>query len=309
MINIAGGTFLMGSDKHYPEERPAHRVTVDGFWIDRTPVTNERFRKFVEATGHVTFAEIPPNPDDYPGALPHMLYAGSLVFVKPPGPVDLRDMRQWWQFVRGADWQHPFGPQSSIEGRERHPVVHISFADAEAFAAWEGKVLPTEAEWEFAARGGLDGAAYAWGEQFLPDDRHMANTWQGRFPWEQRATDGYEGTSPVESFPANGYALYDMIGNVWEWTTDWYHPKHPNEVMKSCCVPRNPRGASEADSYDPRQPEIRIARKVIKGGSHLCAPNYCRRYRPAARFPEPVDTSTCHLGFRCIVRADPNQVA
>ena len=181
MISIPGGTFLMGSNKHYPEERPAHRVSVDGFWIDRTPVTNERFRKFVEATGHVTFAEIPPNPGDYPGALPHMLYAGSLVFVKPPGPVDLRDMRQWWQFVRGADWQHPFGPDSSIEGRERHPVVHISFADAEAFAAWEGKVLPTEAEWEFAARGGLDGAAYAWGEQFLPGDRHMANTWQGSF--------------------------------------------------------------------------------------------------------------------------------
>ena len=308
MVWIAGGTFLMGSDKHYPEERPAHRVSVDGFWIDRTTVTNDRFRKFVEATGHVTFAEIPPNPADYPGALPHMLYAGSLVFVRPPGPVDLRDMRQWWQFISGADWRHPSGPQSSIEGRESHPVVHISFADAEAFAAWEGKALPTEAEWEFAARGGLDGAAYAWGEQFLPDDRHMANTWQGRFPWEQRATDGYEGTSPVDSFPPNGYGLYDMIGNVWEWTTDWYHPKHPNEVMKACCVPRNPRGAPEAGSYDPCQPEIRIPRKVIKGGSHLCAPNYCRRYRPAARFPEPVDTSTCHLGFRCIVRLE-DQVA
>jgi len=307
MIWIAGGTFIMGSDKHYPEERPAHRVSVDGFWIDRTPVTNERFGKFVDATGHVTFAEIPPNPDDYPGALPHMLYAGSLVFVKPPGPVDLRDMRQWWQFVRGADWRHPSGPQSSIEGCDSHPVVHISFADAEAFAAWEGKTLPTEAEWEFAARGGLDGAAYAWGDEFLPNDRHMANTWQGRFPWEQRATDGHEGTSPVQSFPPNGYGLYDMIGNVWEWTTDWYHPKHPNEVMKACCVPRNPRGAGEADSYDPSQPEIRIPRKVIKGGSHLCAPNYCRRYRPAARFPEPVDTSTCHLGFRCIVRVETNQ--
>jgi formylglycine-generating enzyme len=307
MIWIPGGAFLMGSDKHYPEERPVHRVSVDGFWIDRTPVTNERFSRFVEATGHVTFAEIPPNPNDYPGALPDMLFAGSLVFVKPPGPVDLRDIRNWWHFVRGADWRHPSGPGSSIEGRERHPVVHVSFADASAFAAWEGKVLPTEAEWEFAARGGLDGAAYAWGDEFLPDDRYMANTWQGKFPWEQKAKDGYEGTSPVESFPPNGYGLYDMIGNVWEWTTDWYHPKHPDEVVKACCGPRNPRGPSEADSYDPAQPAIRIPRKVIKGGSHLCAPNYCRRYRPAARFPEPVDTSTCHLGFRGIIRGGTGQ--
>jgi len=302
MLWVPGGTYLMGSDKHYPEERPAHRVTVDGFWMDRTPVTNERFRKFVEATGHVTFAEIPPDPADYPGALPHMLYAGSLVFVKPEQRVDLRDIRHWWHFMRGADWRHPYGPDSSIDGLEQHPVVHVAFADAAAFAAWEGKVLPTEAEWEFAARGGLDGAAYAWGSEFLPGDRHVANTWQGEFPWEQKAADGYERTSPVDSFPPNGYGLYDMIGNVWEWTTDWYTAKHPNEVMKACCAPRNPRGAPETDSYDPGQPEVRIPRKVIKGGSHLCAPNYCRRYRPAARFPEPVDTSTCHLGFRCIVR-------
>ena len=306
---VSGGTFTMGSDQHYPEERPAHRVTVDGFWMDRTPVTNERFTRFVESTGHVTSAEIPPNPDDYPGALPDMLYAGSLVFVRPAKPVDLRDIRHWWHFMRGADWRHPSGPESSIEGRERHPVVHISFADAAAFAKWEGKDLPAEAEWEFAARGGLESAAYAWGDEFVPNDRHMANTWQGEFPWQQNATDGYEGTSPVDSFPPNGYGLYDMIGNVWEWTTDWYVPKHPNEVLKACCVPRNPRGPREVESYDPGQPNILIPRKVIKGGSHLCAPNYCRRYRPAARFPEPVDTSTCHLGFRCIARPETGPVS
>jgi formylglycine-generating enzyme required for sulfatase activity len=292
----------MGSEKHYPEERPVHRVSVDGFWMDRYPVTNGRFRQFVEATGHVTFAEIPPDAADYPGALPHMLYEGSLVFVKPTGPVDRGNIANWWQYLRGAQWRHPQGPESSIDDLERYPVVHVTFGDAETFAAWEGKVLPTEAEWEFAARGGLDGAAYAWGDEFMPDDRPMANTWQGTFPWESLVTDGYEGTSPVGTFPPNGYGLYDVIGNVWEWTTDWYVPKHPAEQVKACCIPRNPRGGPEDQSYDPNQPDIKIPRKVLKGGSHLCAPNYCRRYRPAARFPEPVDTSTCHVGFRCIVR-------
>jgi formylglycine-generating enzyme required for sulfatase activity len=295
----------MGSDKHYPEERPAHRVSVDGFWIDRYPVTNARFERFVAATNHVTFAEIPPDPRDYPGALPHMLYAGSLVFTKPQGPVDRRNIGHWWQYMRGADWRHPQGPHSSILGTSEHPVVHVTFGDAEAFARWEGKELPTEAEWEFAARGGLDGATYAWGDEFLPQERHMANTWQGEFPWSNYVTDGYEGTSPVGVYPPNGYGVYDMIGNVWEWTTDWYEPRHQGEAMKACCIPRNPRGGREDASYDPSQPEIRIPRKVLKGGSHLCAPNYCRRYRPAARFPEPVDTSTCHVGFRCIVRGAP----
>jgi formylglycine-generating enzyme required for sulfatase activity len=304
MVWIPTATFQMGSAHHYPEERPVHRVSVDGFWIDRYPVTNERFARFVEAAGHVTYAEIPPDPALYPGALPHMLYAGSLVFVRPDGPVDRRDFRNWWTFMRGADWRHPQGPATSIDDRDRHPVVHVTFADAEAFARWEGKALPTEAEWELAARGGLDGKAFAWGDTFLPGDRHMANTWQGEFPWQNLASDGYEGTSPVGAFPPNGYGLYDMIGNVWEWTTDWYVPRHPGEVVKACCVPHNPRGPQEADSYDPGQPDIRIPRKVIKGGSHLCAPDYCRRYRPAARFPEPIDTSTCHLGFRCIVRRE-----
>ena len=302
MLWIPGGTFAMGSEKHYPEERPIHRVTVDGFWLDRTPVTNERFARFVAETGHTTFAEIPPNPDDYPGALPDMLYAGSLVFVKPPGRVDLTNFANWWQYKRGADWRHPYGPESSIDGLEQHPVVHVTFADAEAFATWEGKSLPTEAEWEFAARGGLDGAQYAWGDEFLPGDRHQANTWQGEFPWQATVKDGYEGTSPVGSYPANGYGAVDMIGNVWEWTTDWFVPRHPGDEVKACCIPKNPRGPALDASYDPRQPAIRIPRKVLKGGSHLCAPNYCRRYRPAARFPEPVDTSTCHVGFRCIAR-------
>ena len=305
MIWVPGGTFRMGSDQHYVEERPVHRVTVDGFWIDRYPVTNARFARFVDATTHVTFAEIPPKAEDYPGALPHMLFAGSMVFVKPPGPVDLRNIANWWQFRRGADWRHPRGRDSSIEGLDDHPVVHVTFGDAEAFAAWDGKMLPTEAEWELAARGGLEDAEFAWGSEFRPDNKDRANTWQGEFPWRNTLDDGYEGTSPVDAFPPNGYGISDMIGNTWEWTTDWYVPAHDGEPEKACCIPRNPRGPREDLSYDPAQPAIKIPRKVLKGGSLLCAPYYCRRYRPAARFPEPVDTSTCHVGFRCIVRVPP----
>jgi formylglycine-generating enzyme len=302
MVWIPGGTFLMGSDQHYPEERPVHRVTVGGFWMDRYPVTNARFAQFVAETHHTTFAEIPPDPADYPGALPHMLFAGSLVFVRPSRPVNRRNIGNWWQFMRSADHRHPQGPGSSSDLIPDHPVVHVTFGDAEAFAKWAGRELPTEAEWEFAARGGLDGAAYAWGDELLPGGRHMANTWQGEFPWENSNDDGYEGTSPVGAFAPNGYGLHDMIGNVWEWTTDWYRPQHPADAVKACCVPRNPRGGPEAGSYDPALPAVRIPRKVLKGGSHLCSPNYCRRYRPAARFPEPIDTSACHVGFRCIVR-------
>lgn len=302
MVWIPSGTFQMGSDKHYPEERPVQRVSVDGFWMDRTPVTNESFERFVRETGHVTVAEIPPNPADYPGAIKELLSPGALVFIKPPQRVDLRDIRNWWHFVLGADWRHPQGPQSTLEGRSQHPVVQIAYADAEAYAIWAGKALPTEAEWEFAARGGLDGAEYAWGNELTIGGKYMANFWQGEFPWQNLEADGFEGTSPVGAFPPNGYGLVDMIGNVWEWTTDWYTPRASSEPPKSCCAPRNPRGGPEDKSYDPHQPHIRIPRKVIKGGSHLCAPNYCRRYRPAARFPEPIDTSTSHLGFRCIVR-------
>lgn len=298
MVWVPGGAFLMGSDKHYPEERPAHHVTIDGFWMDRQPVTNDRFSRFVAETGHVTFAELPPNSADYPDAAPEMLFAGSLVFVQPDGPVDLNDVRNWWQYAKGACWRHPYGLESSIASLGQHPVVHVTFGDAEAFARWDGKVLPTEAEWEFAARGGLEGAAYAWGDEFVPGKSYLANTWQGEFPWRNETRDGYERTSPVGAFPPNAYGLYDLIGNVWEWTTDWYQPRHPHDVVKACCIPRNPRGPAQSDADGPAE----IPRRVLKGGSHLCAPNYCRRYRPAARFPEPIDTSTSHVGFRCIIR-------
>jgi sulfatase modifying factor 1 len=302
MIRIEGGTFRMGADRHYPEEAPAHRVTVDGFWIDRAPVTNRQFRVFVKSTGYVTFAEIAPDANDYPGALPNMLEPGSMVFSPPSYPVDLRDCSQWWTFRHGANWKKPYGPVSSIKGYEDHPVVHVAFKDAEAYARWAGKELPTEAEWEFAARGGLDDAEYAWGDEFAPGGRLMANTWQGDFPHRNNAPGTYKRTTPVGSFPPNGYGLSDMIGNVWEWTTDWYTSKHHAEVEKACCIPANPRGGSEEASFDPRQPRIRIPRKVVKGGSHLCAPSYCRRYRPAARHAQPIDTSMSHVGFRCIAR-------
>jgi sulfatase modifying factor 1 len=301
MVWIPGGTFRMGSDHHYMDERPMHRVTVDGFWIDRTPVTNAAFARFIAETGHVTLAEQLPDPANYPGAKPEMMYAGSLVFVKPTERVPAG---AWWHYVRGADWRHPQGPASAIDDRAIHPVVHVTYGDAEAFARWAGKTLPSEAEWECAARGNLDGLDYAWGPEFLPQGRPMANTWQGEFPYRNSCTDGWEGTSPVGEFPPNGFGLFDVIGNVWEWTTDWYRPRHPNEKAHACCIPRNPHGGREEQSYEPGLPDIRIPRKVLKGGSHLCAPNYCRRYRPAARFPEPIDTSTCHVGFRCVVRPD-----
>jgi formylglycine-generating enzyme required for sulfatase activity len=300
MVWVPAGEYRMGSDHHYPEEAPSHPVEVDGFWMDAAPVTNAQFREFVEATGHVTFCEVAPDAADYPGADPSMLTPASVVFVPPAGRVGLQDHYQWWQFIAGADWRHPQGPGSSLKGRDDHPVVHVAYADIEAYARWAGKALPTEAEFEWAARGGLD-SEYAWGSELTPDGRHMANIWQGEFPWQNLAEDGHVGTSPVGAYPANAYGLHDLIGNVWEWTCDWYRPRHPAAAVKSCCIPNNPRGASLDESYDPAQP-IRIPRKVMKGGSHLCAPNYCRRYRPAARMAQPVDTSTSHLGFRCVVR-------
>jgi sulfatase modifying factor 1 len=301
MAFVPDGVFRMGSDSHYPEEAPAHRVHVDGFWMDRTPVTNRQFRAFIEATGHVTFAEIPPDPNDYPDALPHLLFAGSLVFQPSATAVDLRDWAQWWTFLKGADWRHPYGPASTIDELDDHPVVHVSFADALAYAYWAGKELPTEAEHEYAARGGLDGANYAWGDVLTPAGRHMANTWQGAFPHENLAEDNYVRTSPVNYFPANPYGLHDLIGNVWEWTCDWYTSRHKTDARKACCIPENPRGGREDESYDLSQPRIKIPRKVLKGGSHLCAPNYCQRYRPAARHAQPVDTSSSHVGFRCVL--------
>jgi len=300
MVRIPGGAFLMGSDSHYPEEAPSHRVSVEGFWMDARPVTNAEFARFVEATGYITSAEHPADPADYPGALPEMLAPSSVVFQKTAGRVDLRNHYNWWTYAQGADWRHPQGPGSSIDGLADHPVVHVTFADAEAYAAWAGKSLPTEAEWEFAARGGLDGAEYAWGDELAPGGKHFANTWQGEFPWQNLAEDGFEGTSPAGAFPPNAYGLYDMVGNVWELTADWY--RDHGAIDSPCCTLANPRGAKLEESFDPNQPQLRIPRKVMKGGSHLCAPNYCRRYRPAARMAQPVDTSTSHMGFRCIVR-------
>jgi len=305
MCWIPGATFRMGSENFYPEERPVHRVRVDGFWMDATPVTNAQFRAFVEATGYRTYAEIPPRAEDYPGALPEMLHPGSLVFMKPEGPVPMR-MEYWWNFVLGADWRHPLGPDSTLEGLDDHPVVHVALRDVEAYAAWAGKRLPTEAEWELAARGGLDQADYAWGDTLMPGGKPLANFWQGQFPFENTLDDGYERTSPVGTFPPNPFGLVDMIGNTWEWTQDWYEPGHPSDAQKACCVPSNPRGGAEQASYASNAPGLKTPRKVLKGGSHLCAKNYCQRYRPAARFPHPVDTSTSHVGFRCVASAGPN---
>ncbi|MCA3628618.1 MAG: formylglycine-generating enzyme family protein [Methylobacterium sp.] len=301
MVLIPGGTFAMGSNDHYPEERPAHRVAVDPFWMDQTPVTNRQFRAFVEATGYSTFAEIPPRAEDYPGALPRMLKAGSLVFTPPQGMVDMNQPLSWWEFSFGANWRRPYGRNSTNRGLDDHPVVHVTHHDAMAYAKWAGKELPTEAEWEFAARGGLEGKEFAWGDELHPAGRPVANTWQGVFPAQNLKLDGYERTSPVKAYAPNGYGLFDMIGNVWEWTDDWYVARHAAEEAKACCIPQNPRGPRMEDSIDPRD-SARIPRKVLKGGSHLCAPNYCRRYRPAARHPEPVDTSTNHVGFRCVIR-------
>ena len=300
MVWIPGGTFTMGSDNHYPEESPTHGVKVAGFWIDRDPVTNREFQRFVDAIDHVTVAERRADASDYPDANPDLLVPASVVFRKPDRPVDLRDPYGWWAYVPGASWRHPQGPESSINGLGDHPVVHVAWEDVEAYARWAQKQLPTEAEWEFAARGGRDGATYAWGNAFAPGGRLMANTWQGSFPIENTLQDGYEGTSPVGAFPPNSYGLRDMIGNVWEWTEDWY--QEHGAIAHSCCTVENPRGGVRDHSYDPRTPAIRIPRRVMKGGSHLCAPNYCRRYRPAARMAQAIDTSTCHLGFRCILR-------
>jgi len=301
MVVIPGGSFLMGSDDFYPEERPVHRVSVDAFTMDEGPVTVAEFRRFVKETGYVTLAEHAPEAGQYPNADPDLLVPGSLVFHATAGPVDLRDVSNWWSYEPGAQWRHPEGPDSTLHGRERHPVTHLAVEDAEAYAAWIGKELPSEAEWEFAARGGLEGATFVWGNEFAPKGRMMANTWQGEFPWQNLKTDGFEGTSPVKSFPPNGYGLYDMAGNVWEWTSDFFST-FDSDGEHACCVPHNPRSASPEGSMVADQPGAHIPRRVIKGGSHLCAPNYCLRYRPAARQSEAVDTSTAHIGFRCVIR-------
>ena len=266
MVWIPGGTFIMGSDHHYAEEAPAHRVSVDGFWIDPHPVTNAMYVRFVDATGYVTVAERPLDPAEYPGAPADNLVPGSMVFVPPPGPVDLRDSTQWWRWVAGASWRHPAGPESTIDALAGHPVVHVAWEDIEAYCRWAGTSLPTEAEWEYAARGGIDGAEFTWGEGDPQDTSPLANTWQGQFPWENRKPPSRSRTAPVGSYPPNGYGLFDMAGNVWEWTADWYAVRHGNDVPAPCCIPRNPRGGGIEASYDSRQPQFRIPRKVVKGG-------------------------------------------
>jgi sulfatase modifying factor 1 len=268
--------------------------------MDVKPVTNVQFRTFAKETVYVKVAQRTPDAAQYPGAKREMLVPGSVVFQKPNGYVDRRNHFNWWAWVAGASWCHPEGPGTWIAGRENHPVVHLAMGDVEAHARWAGKELPTEAEWEFAARGALDGLEFAWGEDFTSDGKFMANTWQGEFPYENLCSDGYAGTSPVGVFPSNGYGLYDMIGNVWEWTTDWYQCH--KDIPHSCCASFNPRGGMRERSYDPQMPDIQIPRKVIKDGSYLCAPNYCQRYRPAARMAHAIDTGTNHLGFRCIAR-------
>ena len=323
MVLIPGGEFLMGSDAEYafPNERPAHRVKVNPFFLDIHPVTNAEFSKFVKATGYVTIAEravdweevkkqVPPGTPKPPA---EVLAPGSLVFQPSKGPVDLRDLSAWWQWTHGASWSHPEGPGSSIAGRENHPVVQIAWADANAYATWAGKRLPTEAEWEFAAAGGNEGQRYAWGNEERPAGRFMLNRWTGQFPYRNDASDGFAGTSPVGAFPANGYGLYDMSGNVWNWCGDIYRADAFAERSQSgeiCCDPAGPQTTQgeKVIPGDPSPPTVPgVERRVIKGGSFLCDPAYCESYRPSARRGTPPDTGSSHVGFRCAKDATPEE--
>jgi formylglycine-generating enzyme len=307
MVEIQAGSFRMGSADFYPEEAPVREVKIGAFAIDRGPVTVAQFARFIEKTGYLTLAEHPPDPALYPDADHSLLRTGSVVFHPTSGPVPLNDPRSWWAYVLGANWRHPWGPDSDNAGRADHPVTHVAFEDADAYAKWAGKQLPSEAEWEYAARGGLDSVAFAWGERERPGGELMANHWQGEFPWRNTGAKGWRGTSPVGIFSANGYGLHDVTGNVWEWTSDYYSTRGPvaNVSPSACCKPPiNPRIETPEGSYDRGRPGASIPRRVIKGGSHLCAPSYCLRYRPAARQPEAIDTSTSHIGFRCIIRGE-----
>ena len=296
LVALPGGSFRMGSTQFYPEEAPVHSATVAAFAVERHPVTNAQFAEFVADTGYVTVAEQAPDPTLYPGAAPQDLVPGSLVFRPTSGPVDLRDWRQWWDWVPGANWRHPFGPDSGIEDRLDHPVVQVAYPNAAAYAHWAGRRLPSEAEWEYAARGGAT-TTYAWSDDVAPGGQLMANTWQGRFPYRNDGALGWVGTSPVGTFPANGFGLVDMIGNVWEWTTTQFDAHHRLDgPVESCCGP--PGAAWPATSDLAPDPAIN---QTLKGGSHLCAPEYCLRYRPAARSPQSQDSATTHIGFRCVV--------
>jgi sulfatase modifying factor 1 len=303
MVEIPAGHFQMGSADFYLEEHPVRKVQVSRFAIDRGPVTVAQFADFVAQTDYATVAERPPDREHYPDADPALLREGSIVFHPTPGPVPLNDAGRWWAYVPGASWRHPWGPESENSQRADHPVTHIAYEDAEAYAHWAGKQLPSEAEWEYAARGGLDGAIFAWGNQERPAEELMANFWQGEFPWRNTGAKRWRGTSPVGLFPTNGFGLYDVTGNVWEWTSDFY-TDGAQSVQRTCCgpPPADPRVATPDPSYGRGHPSARIPRRVIKGGSHLCAPSYCLRYRPAARQPQAIDTSTSHIGFRCVKR-------
>lgn len=306
MVWIPGGEFSMGAAESpdmnmvgmqaTTDSRPIHRVYVDGFWMDTTEVTNEQFAKFVKATGYVTIAEKAPRAEDFPGAPPENLVAGAVVFSPPAHPVPLNDHLQWWSYVKGANWRHPKGPDSSLVGREKYPVVQIAYDDAVAFAKWAGKRLPTEAEWEFAARGGLSGKLYAWGDEFTPGGKKMANTFQGHFPDRDTGEDGYKGIGPVAQFPANGYGLYDVAGNVWEWMSDWYRPDYYAQLASFGSVARNPQGPET--SFDPSEPTEK--KRVQRGGSFLCTDQYCSRYMVGTRGKGEVNTGTNHVGFRLV---------
>ncbi len=291
MVWIPGGTFSMGSTIGKPDEQPVHEVSVDGFWMDKTAVTNEQFEAFVKATGYVTVAERKPDPKDFPGAPAELLVPGSVCFNPPPGNVPLDNHMVWWKYEPGANWRHPEGPASDLKGREKHPVVHVCFFDAEAYAKWAGKRLPTEAEWEYAARGGKKNQAYPWGDELKSGGKWMANIWQGRFPNENTADDGFKGTAPVASFPPNAFGLYDMSGNVWQWVADWYRPDY-----YKISPAKNPPGP--ADSADPEEPGAQ--KRVTRGGSFMCSDLYCIGYRCSSRMKTTPDTGLCHTGFRCV---------
>jgi formylglycine-generating enzyme required for sulfatase activity len=308
MVWIPGGEFSMGAQdppdmehdqvgmKATRDSRPVHRVYVDGFWMDKTDVTNAEFAKFVAATHYVTEAERTPNAEDFPGAPPENLVAGSVVFAAPDHPVSLDNYLAWWSYVKGANWRHPTGPGSDIKGKDNYPVVHVSYDDAKAYAKWAGKRLPTEAEWEFAARGGLTGKPFVWGDTFRPNNKNMANTFQGHFPDKNTGDDGFKATSPVTSFPPNGYGLYDMAGNVWQWTSDWYRPDYYRQLAATGEVARNPVGPD--NSFDPE--ERGVSKRVMRGGSYLCTDQYCSRYMVGTRGKGEASTGTNHLGFRCV---------